>query len=248
MDGTTAAPIVPIETASPRPRLFEGVADVSFERRDGETVLVGLHQKPPLRVLFPRTDDPLPLAVLVNTAGGLVGGDRMATEVKVGAGAAVTVTAQAAEKVYRSLGAETVVNNRLVAHEGAWLEWLPQETIVFDGARLRRRMRIDLSADARVLAGENAGVRPRRRAASGVTPRPRPRRLGGASGRPDGVGGRAALDGDIQATLTAPACLWRRPRLCDHDLCGAGLALHQLERIAPRWWGTTARRRASGRC
>jgi urease accessory protein len=117
-------------------------------------MLVDLHQRPPLRVLFPRTDDPQPLAVLANTAGGLVGGDRMGTEVEIGAHGAVTVTAQAAEKVYRSLGPETVVGNRLAVHDGAWLEWLPQETIVFDRARLRRTMRIDLRGSACAMAGE----------------------------------------------------------------------------------------------
>ena len=204
MDGTTAATIAPIEIASTRPRLFEGVADVSFERRDGKTVLVGLHQKPPLRLLFPRTDDPLPLAVLANTAGGLVGGDRMATHVKVGAGAAVTVTAQAAEKVYRSLGAETVVNNRLMTDEGAWLEWLPQETIVFDRARLRRRMRIDLSADARVLAGEIlvfGRVARGERVTSGLLHDAWEVRRDGRMVWADAL----HLDGDIQATLAAPA-------------------------------------------
>ncbi len=203
MDGTTAGPIASTDTAS-RPRLFEGVADVSFARRGEETVLVGLHQKPPLRVLFPRTDDPLPLAVLANTAGGLVGGDRMATEVKVGAGAAVRVTAQAAEKVYRSLGAETIVDNRLCVQEGAWLEWLPQETIVFDRARLRRRMRIELSADARVIAGEIlvfGRVARGERVTTGLLHDAWEVRRDGRIAWADAL----HLDGDIQATLATPA-------------------------------------------
>jgi urease accessory protein len=204
VDGTSAASIAPIEIASTRPRLFEGVAEVSFERRNGKTVLADLHQKPPLRVLFPRTDDPLPLAVLANTAGGLVGGDRMATTVTVGPDAAVAVTGQAAEKVYRSLGAETVVSNRLVAREGAWLEWLPQETIVFDRARLRRRMLIDLSADARVLAGEIlvfGRVARGERIASGMIHDAWEVRRDGRIVWADAL----HLDGDIQATLAAPA-------------------------------------------
>jgi urease accessory protein len=153
VDGTTAALLT--TSNSPRTaRQFEGLLQVRFERRDGATVLADLHQKPPLRMLLPRVDDPLPLAVCANTAGGLVGGDRARTEIEAGPDTAVTITAQAAEKVYRSLGLDTVIENRLVVRDGAWLEWLPQETIIFDRARLRRVMRIDLEGNARVLAGE----------------------------------------------------------------------------------------------
>jgi len=61
---------------------------------------------------------------------------------------------QAAEKVYRSAGPDTLIDVALEAGEGSWLEWLPHETIIFDGARLKRRTRIDLLLDARLLAGE----------------------------------------------------------------------------------------------
>jgi urease accessory protein len=153
VDGTTAASLMRSDQASAM-RQFDGLLHVRFERRAGATVLADLHQKPPLRMLFPRVDDPIPLAVCANTSGGLVGGDRASIEVAAASGTAVTVTAQAAEKVYRSAAPDTVITNRLVAQDGAWLEWLPQETIVFDRARLRRAMRIDVEGNARVLAGE----------------------------------------------------------------------------------------------
>lgn len=155
MDGTTAVP--PTQStadAATTGRQFEGLLQARFERRNGGTALADLHQKPPLRMLFPRVDDPLPLVVYTNTAGGLVGGDHVSIEITAGPDTALTVTGQAAEKVYRSLGADTTIANRLIARNGAWLEWLPQETIVFERARLRRTMQIDLERDARVLAGE----------------------------------------------------------------------------------------------
>lgn len=155
MDGTTAAPLT---NASDAPtggtRQFEGLLRARFERRSGATALADLQQKPPLRMLFPRVDDPLPLAVCTNTAGGLVGGDRARIEIVAAPDTALTVTAQAAEKTYRSLGSDTIIANRLIVQDGAWLEWLPQDTILFDRSRLRRTMRIDLEATARVLAGE----------------------------------------------------------------------------------------------
>jgi urease accessory protein len=155
VDGTTAGPVIVSDrTRTPAARQFDGLLRVRFERRAGTTALVDLHQKPPLRMLFPYGDDPLPLAVCANTSGGLVGGDRASVEVIAGPHTALTVTAQAAEKVYRSLAPDTCIANRLVAQDGAWLEWLPQETIVFDRARLRRTMQVDLEGAAQVLAGE----------------------------------------------------------------------------------------------
>ncbi len=106
-------------------------------------------------MLFPRPHDPgVPLAVLVTTSGGLVGGDVLDVAVSAGPGAKALVTTQAAEKVYRSEGAPCEIGVRLDAGPESWLEWLPNETIVFDAARLRRRTSVSLAEDARLLAGE----------------------------------------------------------------------------------------------
>lgn len=134
----------------------EGEAELSFTRsEDGQTRLAHLYQRAPLRALFPASAEPgLATAVLVTTTGGLVGGDRLDVRVTAGAGAAVQVTPQAAEKVYRSLGADCRLSLDLRAGDDAWLEWLPQETILFESARLDRTTRIDCAPGARVLAGE----------------------------------------------------------------------------------------------
>lgn len=134
---------------------------IRHQRADGHVAvgfeaarLVGLDQRAPLRALFPDPEpgDP-PLAALVNTAGGLAGGDTIAQEIAAAAGPA-TVTTAAAEKVYRSLGPEARVTTRLEVGAGALLEWLPQETILFDGARLDRRLTVALAPGARLLAAE----------------------------------------------------------------------------------------------
>ncbi|MEQ9642381.1 MAG: urease accessory protein UreD [Alphaproteobacteria bacterium] len=92
----------------------------------------------------------MPEAVLINTAGGLAGGDRIDIDIDVAEGASVVVTGQAAEKVYRSLGPDVRVATRLTV-AGA-LDWLPQETILFDRARLDRSLDIDVTGDGRLLA------------------------------------------------------------------------------------------------
>jgi urease accessory protein len=121
----------------------------------GATVLANLYQHSPCRVLFPRAPagEP-PLAVLVNTAGGLAGGDRACVTVTVEEGAAATVTTQAAEKIYRSLGPDAQVETRLAVGEDARLEWLPQESILFDGACLDRRISATVARGGRLLACE----------------------------------------------------------------------------------------------
>jgi urease accessory protein len=130
----------------------EGAARLVFAHR-GTTRLARLFQKAPLRVLMPRpAPGDLPCAVLLNTSGGIVGGDALQVAVRVEAGAAAVVTSQAAEKAYRSAGADATLEVDLDLEEGTWLEWLPQETILFDGARLRRRLRVHAAAQARLVA------------------------------------------------------------------------------------------------
>ncbi len=132
-----------------------GAATVRFDRRHGETRLATLYHHDPLRVLMPtpRRGD-LPIAVLATTSGGMVGGDRMDIALSAGPGARALVTTQAAEKVYRSTGADCRIDTVVSVEDGAWLEWLPQEAIVFEGSRLRRLTRLDLSGDGRAIAGE----------------------------------------------------------------------------------------------
>lgn len=130
-------------------------ADLAFAHRDGRTRLTRLYQQTPLRALFPRPEaDDLLVAALVNVGGGMVAGDRASVAVSVGPDAAVLVTSQAAEKIYRSTGAECRIGTRLEVGRGGWLEWCPQETILFDRSRLRRTLRLDLAGDARAMLGE----------------------------------------------------------------------------------------------
>jgi urease accessory protein len=135
--------------------LTEGAAEIRFGRRDGVTRLAQLYQRDPLRVLFPApaAGDP-PVAVIVTTSGGLVAGDRLDIQVELSSGAAAHVTASAAEKVYRSTGGTTIIKQTLSIGAGAALEFLPPETILFDGSRLRRETIIDLAPGSAFLGGD----------------------------------------------------------------------------------------------
>ena len=114
-----------------------------------------VHEAGSLRVRFPngRGDGALD-GVIVNTAGGMTGGDRFELEFDVGAGARLSVTTAAAEKVYRSLGPDTSVSIKLRIGDGATLAWLPQETILFNQVRLRRTIDVELAGRAHLLLAE----------------------------------------------------------------------------------------------
>jgi urease accessory protein len=135
--------------------LTDGAAEIRFSVRDGISRLAQLYQRDPLRVLFPAParGDP-PVAVLVTTSGGLVAGDRLDIRVELSPGAAAHVTGSAAEKVYRSTGRTTIINQTLSIGPGAALEFLPPETILFDCARLRRETIIDLAPGSAFLGGD----------------------------------------------------------------------------------------------
>src|SRR6187455_2758787 len=124
-------------------------------RHDGGATRRGvLHESGSLRVRFPSPEDDGLSAMFVNTAGGIAGGDRFDIAIAAGAGSRLAVTTAAAEKVYRAQGPAAAVNIALKAADGAHLSWLPQETILFDRARVSRRIDIDLAEDASLLLCE----------------------------------------------------------------------------------------------
>jgi urease accessory protein len=107
-----------------------------------------------LRVRFPGARTHGLEAVTVNTAGGIAGGDLFDVAVAVEEGARLTVTTTAAEKIYRSLGPAAAIDLRLTVKSDATLFWLPQETILFDRARLRRTIEADVAERGRLVLAE----------------------------------------------------------------------------------------------
>jgi urease accessory protein len=146
---------MPRDGPSPVHQRADGRAELVLDAAHDAARVRHLYQAAPLRWLFPslEADEPR-TGALVNVAGGLAGGDRLEARLELQAGARFTATTPAAEKIYRSLAAETEVGNALRVERDAVCEWLPQETILFDGARLRRRSDIALVGSASLLALE----------------------------------------------------------------------------------------------
>ena len=131
-----------------------GSVTLSVKSVGGKTRRAEVHEAGSLRVRCPGAAAAELEAVLINTAGGIAGGDRFDLDIAAGQGTRLVVTTAAAEKIYRSLGPDSTIGVKLDVAAGASLAWLPQETILFDRARLLRTIEVSLAPDARLFLAE----------------------------------------------------------------------------------------------
>jgi len=139
------------------PPRSEGEASLAAAARDGRTCLTRLRQRGSAKIFLPEGGAPNGAldAVLLNTSGGVTGGDRFVYGATAEQGAWLRCATQAAERAYRAQSGETgSISVNLCAGSGARLDWLPQETILFDQSSLQRRLTADLAPDATFLAVE----------------------------------------------------------------------------------------------
>ena len=142
-----------VDTAVQPPRAI-GRVRLSSMARDGGSHIRDLFQTGALRLVFPHGRTEVE-AVLVNTSGGITGGDRFDIQARAETGSELTLTTQAAERAYRALPGQTGrLTTALQVDDGAFLKWLPQETIIFEGSSLQRKLSVDLAPTARFLMVE----------------------------------------------------------------------------------------------
>lgn len=142
----------PVLEPSPVLQRSAGAARVVMgTRSDGRTVLRDLLQQGCSKAMLPRTHSAHPEIVFLNTAGGITGGDRLSYSVTLEDGARATAATQTAERAYRSAGDAGEMRVALELGAGARLDWLPQETILFEGSRTQRRTQVHMAADATLL-------------------------------------------------------------------------------------------------
>ena len=197
-----------------------GRAMVSSKMSPRGSVIDGLRQAGALKLLFPRQAQALE-AIIVNTAGGITGGDRLDIEATAGPDTTLTLTTQAAERAYRAQPGQTGrLRTRLHVEAGATLNWLPQETILYEHAALRRSLRADLAPRARFLMVEAILFGRRAMGENLQSAMFRDRIDIWRDGQPlyrDGL----RLDGDIAATLDRPG------------IAGGARAMASLVWVAP---------------
>lgn len=140
-------PLPPLQRA-------RGIARIGTQERDGKTCLQTLFQEGCCKIRLPRTHSSALEAVFINTAGGITGGDHLQWGASVAPGGRLVVTTQACERSYRSTGNVAHVETTLEIGAGAHLDWLPQETILFEASKLDRRLNIHLEEGATLTAIE----------------------------------------------------------------------------------------------
>ena len=174
-----------------------------FERAGAATRLVDCFETGGMRLRLPNSEAGCD-AVLINTAGGLTGGDEARLSCSVGAKARVRITTQSAEKIYRAEQGPASVTATLSLDDGAQLSWLPQETILFDGSGLARTLSVDMALSASLLLCEMTVLgrvaRNERMTSGSFRDRWRIRRVGSLIFAED-----VWLDGDISVTMQRAA-------------------------------------------
>jgi urease accessory protein len=183
-----------------------GRAMVRFGLRDGRMNLIDLAQSGSGKAMLPRVFGSVPEAVFMNTSGGLTGGDSLEYHIQLDAGARLTATTQTAERAYATNGDGARVAVRADVGAGGHLDWLPQETILFEAAHVTRKTEINLAEGASALLVESLVMG---RHAMGEVPRHArltDHRMIRREGRPFWAE-TLRIDRDVLASAASPAIL-----------------------------------------
>ncbi|MCX8281493.1 urease accessory protein UreD [Phyllobacterium sp. 0TCS1.6C] len=140
----------------PSAQRASGEGSLSLKQANGRTRIAGLYQEGCAKLRFPQSETGAMEAVMINTAGGLTGGDRLGWTFDLADHCSAQLTTQACEKIYRaSDGMVANVTTSIRAGRGAYAAWLPQEAILFDNSALQRRLEVDLAENAEALLVES---------------------------------------------------------------------------------------------
>ncbi|HXX06829.1 MAG TPA: urease accessory protein UreD [Pseudolabrys sp.] len=150
----SSPPAIPTARDALAPNRAIGRIALTVGANGNRTRRLAVHEAGSLRVRFPNASTDLLEAVLINTAGGMTGGDDFSVKMSLGSGAQLVASTAAAEKIYRSIGDDATITVAIDASAGSRCIWLPRETILFDRARLSRRIDVDLAANASLVMAE----------------------------------------------------------------------------------------------
>ncbi|MEM8540697.1 MAG: urease accessory protein UreD [Pseudomonadota bacterium] len=131
-----------------------GEGRLATKASDGKTQILDLYQKSNAKIRIPKSYDQSLEAVLINTSGGMTGGDQLSWEIEAGKSSHAIITTQACEKIYKSEAGTAYIQSTIKVDENASVEWLPQETILFDEGRLQRSIDIQLANSAHFIGLE----------------------------------------------------------------------------------------------
>ena len=141
---------------TPIDKTWHGKLNLVYADRLNSTQLIYSHNQAPLKVQRPFYPEGTKIchSVILHTAGGVVGGDRLSSNIHLQANAQALITTATASKIYGTNGLQARQNIEIQVDAGACLEWLPQETIVFNGAIYRQDLRVELAPGGSWLGWE----------------------------------------------------------------------------------------------
>lgn len=131
-----------------------GVGELTVADQNGKTSIQRLYQQGCAKIRVPKAQSHTLESVMINTSGGMTGGDKLNWTFSAESNTNLSVTTQACERVYKSSGGTAEMNVNLVLHEKASLHWLPQETILFDKCSLKRTIDVNMATGSELLMVE----------------------------------------------------------------------------------------------
>ncbi|MCX8996691.1 urease accessory protein UreD [Rhizobiaceae bacterium BDR2-2] len=142
------------DAADIRPQRARGTGRLTARFSAGRARVGELYQEGCGKIRLPETFSVEMEAILINSSGGLTGGDRLDWTIRAEEQTFLTVTTQACEKIYKAADGVAEIATHIVVGEGARVHWLPQETILFDNAALARRLDVDLGETSEFIGLE----------------------------------------------------------------------------------------------
>jgi urease accessory protein len=144
------------ETTSESSKSWHGKLNLVYSDRQNKTRLIKSQNQAPLKVQRPFYPEGQSIchSIILHTAGGIVGGDKLSSNIHLQPHVKALITTAAANKIYRSNGLQARQNIDIIIDNHAYLEWLPQETIVFNDANYRQDIRIELATEAKFIGWE----------------------------------------------------------------------------------------------
>jgi urease accessory protein len=137
-------------------QFWHGKLNLLYAKRQNQTQLIHAHHQAPLKIqrsFYPEGGE-ICHSVILHTAGGVVGGDQLSSDIYLQDHSQVLITTAAASKIYRSNGHQATQNIQIKLDSNSCLEWLPQETIIFNDANYHQNIRVELAENATFMGWE----------------------------------------------------------------------------------------------
>ncbi len=139
----------------PKHQRAKGRVEIGFVFKKNSYSLAHLYQSGCLKALLPKNHSHVPEAVLINTSGGITGGDKLNIGVELKERAQATVTTQTAERIYKASHGFGKIKVQLDLNQDASLDWLPQETILFDKSAVKREITVNMHKTSKLFMVES---------------------------------------------------------------------------------------------